>query len=259
MVSAEPIEGTTRKIVHKLKNERGTSRINIGETERLISIAVGIPVTIFGLTRGILTRAVPTLFGGSLILRGVTGHSFLYQALGVSTVEHAPAAIDQLPNNQGIQVKRAVTINASPEKLYGYWRNFQNAPRFMKNVESVQVTGDRGSHWVAKLPLGPTVAWDAEVTNDEPGQLIAWRKTRGSFFVPSGGSVRFEAKRNRGEVVVRFEMEFRQFRGPMGTMVGYVLGEMPEQMARQDLERFKELMEAGEIATTEGQPSGRRI
>lgn len=79
MASAEPIEGTLRKAVHKLKNERGSRRVNVGEAQRLISIAVGIPVTIFGLTRGILNGLVPKLLGSSLILRGVTGHSFLYQ------------------------------------------------------------------------------------------------------------------------------------------------------------------------------------
>lgn len=257
MVSVEPIEATSSKIVHIWKNEYATRRININETERLTSIAVGIPVTIFGLTRGILNGLVPTLFGGCLILRGVTGHSFLYQVLGVSTVEHTPA-IATLPDNQGIQVKRSVTIIASPEQLYRYWRDVQNAPRFMVNVESVQVTGDGHSHWVAKTPMGTKVEWDAEVTNDEPGRLIAWRKTQGHFLAPCGGSVRFEPKRSGRETVVRLEIEFRQYRGSIGTMLGNVLGQIPEQLVRQDLERFKELMEAGEIATTAGQPSGRQ-
>src|SRR2546429_449096 len=196
MVSAEPIEGTSHKIIHKLKNERGTSHINVGETERLISIAVGIPMTIFGLNREILNRPLPILLGRSLILRGVTGRSFLYQTRGVSTVEHSPATIAELPDNQGIQVKRAVTINASPEELYRYWRDFKNAPRFMVNVESVQVTGDGRSHWVAKTPMNKTVEWDAEVTQDEPGQLIAWRRTQGPFLAPNGGAVHFPPKRH---------------------------------------------------------------
>jgi uncharacterized membrane protein len=258
MVSAEPIEGTLSKIVHIRKNEYGTRGININETERLISIAAGIPVTIFGLTRGILNGLVPTLFGSSLILRGVTGHSYLYQVLGVSTVKHTPT-ITGLPNNQGIQVKRSVTIITSPEELYRYWRDFRNAPRFMVNIESVQTTGDGRSHWVAKTPTGTKIEWDAEITNDEPGRLIAWRKTQGSFLAPSGGSVRFEPKRSLRETVTRLEIEFHQFRGSIGTMLGSVLGQIPEQLVRQDLERFKELMEAGEIATTAGQPSGRRI
>jgi uncharacterized membrane protein len=257
MALAGPREATSPTIVHNAKNERGIRVINIGETERLISIAIGIPVTIFGLTRGTLNQLLPTLLGGGLIFRGVTGHSFLYQALGVSRVEHSPA-IAELPNNQGIQVKRAVTINASPEELYRYWRDFQNAPRFMENVESVQVTGDRRSHWVAKTPLGTRIAWDTEITNDEPGRFIAWRRTRGPFLAPNEWSVRFEPKRGGRETVVRLEIEFRQFRGPIGTMLGNILGQIAQQVVRKDLERFKELTEAGEIPTTKGQPSGRQ-
>jgi uncharacterized membrane protein len=128
----------------------------------------------------------------------------------------------------------------------------------MVNIESVQATGDGRSHWVAKTPMGTKVEWDAEVTNDEPGRLIAWRKTQGHFLAPSGGSVRFEPKRSGRETVTRLEIEFRQYRGSIGTMLGSVLGQIPEQLVRQDLERFKELMEAGEIATTAGQPSGRQ-
>ena len=96
MALAGPTQATSPTTVHNPKNERGTRVINIGETERLISIAIGIPVTIFGLTRGILNGLLPTLLGGGLIFRGVTGHSFLYQVLGVSTVEHTPA-ITTLP------------------------------------------------------------------------------------------------------------------------------------------------------------------
>src|SRR5256714_11886732 len=238
MVSAEPIEGTSHKIIHKLKNERGTSRINVGETERLISIAVGIPMTIFGLNREILNRPVPILLGGSLILRGVTGRSFLYQTLGVSTVEHSPATIAELPDNQGIQVKRAVTINASPEELYRYWRDFKNAPRFMVNVESVQMTGDGRSHWVAKTPLGKTVEWDAEVTQDEPGQLIAWRRTQGPFLAPNSGSVHFPPQRNGRGRGGRLVIKIHQIPGASGTTLGKDPGQISRQEVRAEFERF---------------------
>src|SRR2546430_12892031 len=232
MVSAEPIQGTSHKIIHKLKNERGTSRINVGEAERLISIAVGIPMTIFGLNREILNRPLPILLGGSLILRGVTGRSFLYQTLGVSTVEHSPATIAELPGNQGIQVKRAVTINASPEELYRYWRDFKNAPRFMVNVESVQMTGDGRSHWVAKTPLGKTVEWDAEVTQDEPGQLIAWRRTQGPFLAPNGGGVDFPPERDRRAEGGGLVIEVYPFLAAIGPIRGDVLLPVPGAIVR---------------------------
>lgn len=258
MALAETPEGTQHNIVRLPKNERGTRHINIGETERVISLAAGIPVTIFGLIRGIPGGLVPALFGTGLLYRGVTGHSFLYQALGVSTVEQSPAAVAALPNNQGIQVKRAVTVNASAQDLYTRWHDFQNAPQYMNNVESVQQTGNGQWHWVSKLPLLGTVEWDAEVTNDEPGRLIAWNRTQGSFLSPTGGSVRFEQKPDSSETVVQLKIDYLQFRGSIGTALGNILGQIPEQEARKDLRHFKELAEAGEIPTTKGQPSGRR-
>ena len=258
MALAETPEGTSQRIIQIPQNERGTRHINIGGTERLISITAGIPVTIFGLTRGILKGLVPALLGTGLLYRGVTGHSFLYQALGLSTVEQSPAAVATLPNNRGIQVKRAVTVNCSPQDLYNYWHNIQNAPKFMQNIESVQASGNERSHWVAKFPLLGTIAWEAEITNDEPGSFIAWRKTQGSFLAPTGGSVRFTPKPNGSETVVQTKTDFLQFQGPIGTMLGNILGQIPEQEAREDLRHFKELMESGEIPTTKGQPSGRQ-
>jgi uncharacterized membrane protein len=257
MVAAEPIKSDVLKVVQSREIEGSSRRVNVNEVERLISIAFGIPVTLFGLTRGIRNGLVPTLLGSSLIYRGVTGHSFLYALLGVSTV-HRPGTIVELPNDQGILVKRAVTIDAPKEEIYRYFHDFQNAHQYMQNIDSVQVIGDRSLHWVAKTPLGK-FKWDAEITNDVPGQVIAWRKTQGSFLAPSNTSVRFEPKRNGRENVVHLESEYRQFQGPIGTMIGTIVGQVVEQVVRQNLERAKELIETGEIATTAGQPSGRRI
>src|SRR5262245_8383761 len=100
-----------------------------------------------------------------------------------------------------IRLAQSVTINRSPEELYRFWRDFQNLPRFMKHLESVRATGDRRSHWVAKAPAGRTVEWDAEVTEDRPNELIAWRSLEGAD-VDSVGSVRFiRAPGGRGSIV----------------------------------------------------------
>src|SRR5262249_5978269 len=75
----------------------------------------------------------------------------------------------------GIRVEHTVSVLRSPEELYRFWRNFENLPRFMHYLESVQVTGDKRSHWVAKGPLDFRVEWDAEVTLDRPNEQINWR------------------------------------------------------------------------------------
>jgi uncharacterized membrane protein len=158
--------------------------------------------------------------------------------------------------NGAIRVAKSATINRSPEELYRFWRDFQNLPRFMKHLESVRETGDRRSHWVAKGPAGTTVEWDAEITEDRPNELIAWRSLEGSD-VDCVGFVRFErAPGGRGSIV-RVEMRYRPPAGRVGATVARLLGEGPEWRIKDDLRRFKQIMEAGEVITTEGQPAGR--
>jgi uncharacterized membrane protein len=155
-----------------------------------------------------------------------------------------------------IRVAQAVTINRSPEELYRFWRDFQNLPRFMKHLESVRVTGDRRSHWVAKGPAEMTVEWDAEITEDRPNELIAWRSLEGSD-VDNIGSVRFERAPGGRGAIVRVEMQYNPPAGVVGATVARLLGKDPEWQIKNDLRRFKQLMEAGEVITTEGQPAGR--
>jgi uncharacterized membrane protein len=159
-------------------------------------------------------------------------------------------------NGGAIRVAQAVTINRSPEDLYRFWRDLQNLPRFMKHLESVRETGNRRSHWVAKAPAGRTVEWDAEITEDRPNELIAWRSLKGAG-VDNIGSVRFErAPGGRGSIV-RVEMRYNPPAGALGAAVARLFGENPEWQVKDDLRRFKQVIETGEIITTEGQPAGR--
>jgi uncharacterized membrane protein len=155
-----------------------------------------------------------------------------------------------------IRVAQSVWINRSPEELYRFWRDFQNLPRFMKHIESARQTEGGRSHWVAKAPAGTTVEWDAEITEDRPNELIAWRSLEGSD-VDSVGSVRFErAPGGRGSIV-KVEMRYRPPAGVVGATVAKFLGKDPGRQIKYDLRRFKQIMEAGEVITTEGQPTGR--
>jgi uncharacterized membrane protein len=155
-----------------------------------------------------------------------------------------------------IRLSQAVTINRSPEEIYRFWRDFQNLPRFMKHLESVRVTGDRRSRWVAKAPAGRTVEWDAEITEDRPNELIAWRSLEGAD-VDSVGSVRFERAPGGRGTIVKVEMRYSPPGGRIGATVAKLLGEGPEWRIKDDLRRLKQLMEVGEIITTEGQSAGR--
>jgi uncharacterized membrane protein len=155
-----------------------------------------------------------------------------------------------------IHARKSVTINASPEELYRFWHDFENLPRFMKHLESVKVTGEKHSHWVVKAPAGTTVEWDAEITEDRPNELIAWRSLEGAS-LDNRGSVRFQPAAGGRGTMVRVEIEYRPLAGKLGSFVAKLFSREPQQEIQEDLRRFKQVIETGEIITTEGQPAGR--
>src|SRR5205823_5305750 len=105
--------------------------------------------------------------GGLLILRAVTGHSRLYELLGIKTAG--------IRGDTGVKVVKTMTIDKSPEELYNFWRNFENLPRIMSHLKSVKKIDDRRSHWIVNAPAGMTVEWDAEIVNEKKNELIEWR------------------------------------------------------------------------------------
>jgi uncharacterized membrane protein len=155
-----------------------------------------------------------------------------------------------------LEVQRTVTINAPASQLYSFWRQLENLPRFMAHLETVTVGPDGRSHWVARALLGMSVEWDAEIVEDQPGKLIGWRSLPDSQ-VSNSGFVEFrEAPGGRGtEVFVSFE--YSPPAGKLGAVVARLFGEEPAQQVKDDLRRLKQLVEAGEIPTIEGQSSGR--
>ncbi|MBA3243204.1 MAG: SRPBCC family protein [Acidobacteria bacterium] len=238
--------------------ESGSS-VNVGQTERWVSTIGGGALAIYGLTRGSLGGIALGLLGAALVQRGVRGHCEVYQAMGYGTAGESDLRNSEnvsVRGEHGIKVEQSVTINRSPEELFRFWRNFENLPRFMNHLEAVRVTGENRSHWVAKAPAGMTVEWDAEVYNEKPDELIAWRTLEGAD-VDSAGSVRFEQAASGRGTVVRVTLKYDPPGGSIGAAIARLFGENPEQQIDEDLRRFKQLMETGEIASTEGQPSGR--
>jgi len=154
-----------------------------------------------------------------------------------------------------VHVETAILINRTPAELYAFWRNFANLPRFMKNLDSVQVFDNERSHWTIKGLTGAKIEWDAEIYNEIPNQLISWRSTENADVV-NAGTVRFiEAPSKRG-TDVRITMNYNPPGGAIGSTVAELFGNKIESAIKDDLRRFKQLMEAGEVATIEGQPTG---
>lgn len=158
--------------------------------------------------------------------------------------------------NGTIPLTAAIVIDRPQEELYLHWRKLSTLPLFMKHLERIEIKDDRLSHWVAAGPVGATMEWDAEITEDRLNECIAWRSVEGSK-VGHAGSVRFEPAIGIRGTLVTVEMEYRPPLGTVGAAIAAWCGEDPSQTVKMDLRRFKQVMETGEVITTEGQPAGR--
>jgi uncharacterized membrane protein len=148
-------------------------------------------------------------------------------------------------------------VNKSCSEAYRLWRNFENLPRFMAHVAAVRVLDDRRSEWIAKGPLESRVRWNAEITEDEPNRHIAWRSLPDSQLETSGWVEFSDDPQGRGSTV-RAHVEYSNPLGVVGHGLLTALGKNPNFMIKEDLRRFKALLEAGEAPTTVGQTHGPR-
>ena len=241
----------------------GSSRqhhTNVGQQERIVTAALGGALATFGLSRMSLRGLLLAAGGGTLIYRAVTGYCPGYANLGIDTAhtfdtEEGGAAPEEY-FHRGIHMEETVTINTEPAALFEFWRNFENLPRFMKHVEQVQIRDENRSHWIVRGPAHKRFEWEAEIINEVPGELIAWRTLSGSD-IQNAGSVRFVPSRSGRGTEVKIVMDYLPPAGRLGRAVAMVMGQDPAQQVKNDLRRFKQLMETGEIPTTDGQPVGR--
>ena len=232
-----------------------TSSVNVGDVERWVSAIGGTLLLAHGLKSRSIPGAALALLGGGMIYRGLTGQCGAYKALNIDTSDkHRSDADEHI--HAGRLIKESTTVERSAEELYAYWRDVERAPTFMANIQRVVKTGENTSHWVSDGPLGKTFEWDSEVINDKPGHLIAWQSLPGAD-VRQAGAVRFEPAAGGRGTVVTVEVNYEPPAGALGVAAAKLLGQDPAAMTRENLRRFKQLMETGEISTTEGQPSGR--
>jgi uncharacterized membrane protein len=229
---------------------------NVADAERVSSVALGAALITYGLRRRDPAGAVGVLVGSAFVLRGATGSCPVYRAIGVST--GSADAVLGLPRpdvtglaatvnaRKAVKVEHLVIIRAPRHQLYAFWHNFENLPRFMAHLVSVRVKSPTRSHWVAKGPAGTTVEWDAELVNDIPDTLIAWKSVP-PMDVPNAGSVHFtDAPAARG-TMVRVVLDYEPPIGKFAAVLARMFGADPAREVREDLLRFKKLMEGGTL------------
>jgi uncharacterized membrane protein len=218
---------------------------NISDVEKWASLAAGAGLAVYGLTRLKRNGWLYAGLGGLLLRRGITQHSDLYEALGWNTAANPGDTRAALGGSRGVNVLESVTINHSIEELYRFWRNLENLPQFMRHLESVEKITDTISHWRAKGPAGLSVEWDAEIYNEVPNKLIAWRSLEGSDVV-SAGSVNFDRAGDGQATRVTVHLQYSPPMGKVGAAVARLFGADAETEIRQDLQRFKQMVETGQ-------------
>jgi len=231
-----------------LSPEQGAdSSGQLGDTERWGSLITGGAMVLMGLRQRSLRGALLALAGGGLAYHAASGQKSIKD-----TVTEV-AGLDK-----SVRVEKTVTIsNKSPQELYQYWRNLENLPTFMKHLRSITVIDQTRSHWVADAPLDQSVEWDAEIIKEEENRLIAWASVEGAD-VENSGFVRFQPGPPGRGTEVKVVMEYMPPGGTLSAAAARLFGKEGKQQIGDELSRFKMLMEAGEIATTEGQPSCHR-
>ena len=236
---------TNRETGEQVEARRGygdfASGKNVGDKERTVSVIAGTALALFGLRRFSLTRLAMAAIGGTLVYRGLTGHCSLYERVGVSTADEHREGIR---GNLGTKIERAIVVHAPTDRVYRFWRNFSNLPRFMENVEEVQVHDARRARWIARGPGGVRVEWEAEIINEVPNALIAWRSTGGN--VDHAGSVHFEPGPGGRGTIVRVSMQYDPPGGSAGHAVASLLGGDAGARIEQDLQTLKRVIESGE-------------
>lgn len=216
--------------------------ININWPERYVSIAAGVKLAFSGLThifKSPFTSIIKMGAAGYLVNRGITGHCDLYSKIGKHTTE---------PVN--VNIRSSFTINKPRHEVYAFWRKLDNLPLFMNHLESVEVLDSKRSHWVLKLPTGVAkVSWDAEIVNDEPGEVIGWSSLPGSV-IDNAGKVTFKENEN-GQTLIDIVITYRPPAGGVGTGIASALNPVFKKMVDEDVRNFKQYMDVD----TENNPS----
>lgn len=186
-----------------------------------------------------------TAFATAAVL-GVTA----LDVLAGQQLKNSPNVAVSPKQEPGIHVRKSVTVGRSPEEVYSFWHNFENLPRFMRHLESVQVTGERRSHWKAKAPAGQSVEWDAVTTQDIPNELIAWR-SEGDADVYNEGTVRFRPAPGDRGTEVHVELVYEPPGGLITSKLAKLFREEPGQQVKDDLLHLKQVMEVGEVVLSD--------
>jgi len=225
------------------------SQQNVGQAERIVSTWLGGALLLGTLRRPSLARAPLALGAGALLHRGVTGHCYAYQALGVNTARDG--------SRERTNPEKSITIEKPAEEIYRAWRDPQHVALLMGDFAQIEALPDGRWRWRARLPAGKTLEWTTRTVEDRPNESITWRTEPDAPFQHEG-SVRFRPAPQDWGTVVTLRMSFGATGGPLAALTDQFLPRIPKALEESILRRCKSLCISGEIATLEKNPSARK-
>ena len=227
------------------------NHINVNVAERLLSVGAGAFLLYSGLRhlfKTPFTGLSKVVAGGALLVRGTSGHCPAYAKMGKNSTE-----------TEAINIKQYFTINKPRAEVYQFWRKLENLPLFMRHLESVEEKGDNLWLWKAKFNKNlPAISWNAEIVKEKEDHFIGWQSVKGSV-IDNAGKVEFNDAPNGQGTEVQIVFSYHAPAGSLGTSVAKLINPMIENLIREDVRNFKQYIEAGEVPTIEGQPSGRTL
>jgi uncharacterized membrane protein len=155
-----------------------------------------------------------------------------------------------------MELKATTTVTKPPDKVYDFWSSFDQFPSFMAHVDDIQMTGPRTSHWKVSAPFDREVEWDAETTEQVSGSLLSWRSKEGAA-VANSGEVRFVRAPDGISTEVHVTLTYDAPGGGLGKALAKYFREDPSQHLDDDLRRFKQVMETGQVVRSDGAPWGK--
>jgi uncharacterized membrane protein len=215
---------------------------NISSSERIVSLLSGAMLLAGTIRRGGTMKGITA---GYLLFRGISGYCPLSDLL------------DKEKSGE-VSISTQLLVHKPHMEVYNFWRRLSNLPLFMRHLESVTELDKKRSHWKARLggkagDILPKLDWEAEITQDETGKLIAWHSVEGSE-IENSGRVQFaDAGDSWTEVYV--DINYKAPAGRLGEQVAHWVNPVLEKMIREDINDLRKMLETGEAASMHGRPT----
>jgi uncharacterized membrane protein len=216
-----------------------TERQNIDQGERFLSLIGGSYLLYKSLKNSIdhpLLAIQGLAASGLLIYRGATGICPVYERLGKDTTDP-----------EAITITETIVVNAPREKVYAFWRELSNLPKFMEHLKRVTPIDETRSHWEANTP-GHVIPlkWNAEITREEENAYLGWQSIEGSM-IENAGKVEFKDTMNQIGTELYVEISYFPPAGSVGRGVASLFNGVFEKMIREDIQSFKQYAEQNDF------------